>query len=58
LFPAFDFFPFSLSVRYAIAATCTPPQVEGDAPRFALAGWFHEGQQAMHEPVGGVRESY
>ena len=32
--------------------------VEGDAPRFALAGWFHEGQQAMHEPVGGVRESY
>ena len=32
--------------------------VEGDAPRFALAGWFHEGQQAMHEPVGGVRERY
>ena len=43
---------------YVIAATCTPPQVEGDAPRFALAGWFHEGQQAMHEPVGGVRDSY
>ena len=43
---------------YAIAATCNPPQVEGDAPRFALAGWFHEGQQAMHEPAGGFRDSY
>lgn len=32
--------------------------VEGGAPRFAMAGWFHEGQQAMHEPVGGVRERY
>ncbi len=32
--------------------------VEGDAPRFALAGWFHEGQQAMHEPAGGFRDSY
>ena len=50
--------PILLPHRYAIAATCKPPQVEGDAPRFALAGWFHEGQQAMHEPVGGVRESY
>ena len=50
--------PILLPHRYAIAATCKPPQVEGDAPRFALAGWFHEGQQAMHEPVGGVRDSY
>ena len=55
--PAFVFFSF-LPHRYAIAATCKPPQVEGDAPRFALAGWFHEGQQAMHEPAGGYRERY
>ena len=51
---AFSFLP----ARYAIAATFNHPQVEGDAPRFALAGWFHEGQQAMHEPVGGFRDSY
>ena len=56
-FPRPFFFP-STSPIYVIAATCTPPQVEGDAPRFALAGWFHEWQQAMHEPVGGVRDSY
>ena len=49
---------FSSTPYYAIAATCESPQVEGDAPRFALAGWFHEGQQAMHEPAGGVRERY
>ena len=55
-YPAFVF--FLLPRPYAIAATCKPPQVEGDAPRFALAGWFHEGQQAMHEPAGGFRESY
>ena len=50
--------PILLPQRYAIAATFNPPQVEGDAPRFALAGWFHEGQQAMHEPAGGFRDSY
>jgi len=55
--PRLIFFPFYPPI-YAIAATCKPPQVEGDAPRFALAGWFHEGQQAMHEPAGGYRERY
>ena len=56
-FPRPFFFPFYPPI-YAIAATYKPPQVEGDAPRFALAGWFHEGQQAMHEPAGGFRDSY
>ena len=33
--------------------------VGGDAPRFALAGWFHQDQQLMHEPKGGeVRAMY
>ena len=45
-------------IFFFLLPTCKPPQVEGDAPRFALAGWFHEGQQAMHEPAGGVRERY
>ena len=45
--------------------TSSPRRAQTSAGRGATRrgsrspGWFHEGQQAMHEPVGGgVRESY
>ena len=57
-FPRLIFFlPSTPYIRHR-RDMCNPPQVEGDAPRFALAGWFHEGQQAMHEPAGGFLDSY
>ena len=32
--------------------------VGGAAPRFALAGWFHQDQQPLHHPYSEVRDAY
>ena len=32
--------------------------VGGVAPRFALAGWFHQDQQPLHHPYSEVRDAY